>query len=120
MTGRICISDCIESSSTIPARMFVIEASFIRFPNLIAFFHLPVSFSYRLKGVVCSHEENGGIPFLLNLYRDRGAQFLSRYSTMPCKASAAGTAMVGTTTHGNVVIVEVPKSGLVMRPRLIA
>jgi hypothetical protein len=50
-----------------------------------------------------------------------GTHFLSLYNVIPCKASANGTPTVGTKIHGNVAIVEVLKSELVMiRPRLTA
>src|ERR671912_2451613 len=49
-----------------------------------------------------------------------GTHFLSLYNMIPCKASANGTPTVGTRIHGNVAIVELLKSGLVMRPRLTA
>jgi hypothetical protein len=49
-----------------------------------------------------------------------GTQFLSPYNTIPCKASANGTPTVGTKIHGNVDIVEVLRSGLVITPRVTA
>src|SRR5215204_5747332 len=47
-------------------------------------------------------------------------QFLSLYNVIPCRASANGTARVGTKIQGNVAIVEALKSGLVMTPRVTA
>src|SRR5215218_8928213 len=47
-------------------------------------------------------------------------QFLSLYNVIPCRASANGTARVGTKIQGNVAIVEALKSGLVMMPRVTA
>jgi hypothetical protein len=49
-----------------------------------------------------------------------GTQFLSLYKVIPCKVSAKGTATVGTKIQGNVAIVEVLKSLLVMTPRVTA
>src|SRR5215213_5971063 len=50
-----------------------------------------------------------------------GTHFLSLYKVIPCNASANGTPTVGTKIHGNVAIVEILKSELVMmRPRLTA
>ena len=46
--------------------------------------------------------------------------FLSWYNVMTCSASVAGTAMVGMRTQGKVVIVDMPKLGDVINPRLTA
>ena len=47
-----------------------------------------------------------------------GTQFLSLCRVIPCRANANGTPTVGTKIPGNVVIVELLKSGLVMTPRV--
>ncbi len=39
---------------------------------------------------------------------------------MPCKANAEGTPTVGIKIQGNVSIVEVPKPGAVIKPRVTA
>ena len=46
--------------------------------------------------------------------------FLDWYNVMTCSASVAGTAMVGMRTQGKVVIVDMPKLGDVINPRLTA
>src|ERR671931_1101501 len=61
------------------------------------------------------------IILLSHLYcRGRDSVFLRRYRMITCNASVAGTAMVGMRTQGNVVIVDTPKSGDVINPRLTA
>jgi hypothetical protein len=63
----------------------------------------------------CSHQASRGF-----LCACIGTHFLSLYKVIPCKASPNGTPTVGIKIQGNVAIVEVLKSGLVMRPRVTA
>src|SRR5215218_3595284 len=63
----------------------------------------------------CVHQASGSFR-----YACIGTHFLSLYNVIPCRTSANGTATVGTKIQGNVAIVEVLKSGLVMTPRVTA
>ena len=53
-------------------------------------------------------------------YRDGDSMCLRRYRVITCNARVTGTAIVGIRIPGIVVIVDTPKSGDVINPRLTA
>src|SRR5215203_3407462 len=65
--------------------------------------------------VLHAHQASGNFLFACIV-----VQLLSLYNVIPCRASARGTPTVGTKIQGNVSIVEAPKPGLVIKPRLTA